>query len=106
AADSEQSSNHPLARSILETAKQARIKPRTIRKYEEVHGRGVIAETEDGPIYAGRLDWLLEVNPSIRDLVPAVEQKIEGMSGVHVMKAGAYLGAVGLEDKLRRESKE
>ncbi|HRQ76090.1 MAG TPA: cation-translocating P-type ATPase [Phycisphaerales bacterium] len=106
AADAEQSSNHPLARSILETAKQARIKPRGVQKYEEVHGRGVVAQTDEGPIYAGRLDWLLELNPSIRDHVASVEAKIEGMSGVHVMKAGRYLGAVGLEDKLRRESKD
>ena len=35
-----------------------------------------------------------------------VEEKIEGMSGVHVMQAGRYLGAVGLEDKLRRNAPE
>ncbi len=38
--------------------------------------------------------------------VQKVEAKIEGMSGVHVMKDNVYLGAVGLEDKLRRDSKE
>lgn len=106
AADGEQSSNHPLARSILETAKQARITPAKIEKYEEVHGRGVKAQAEAGEILLGRSDWLIEINPDIEQQVRAVEKKIEGMSGVHVMLDGKYLGAVGLEDKLRRESKE
>jgi Zn2+/Cd2+-exporting ATPase len=106
AADAEQSSNHPLAKSILDTARQARINAHVVEKYEEVHGRGVRARTEHGEVYAGRSEWIIEISPAVRDEVRAVEQKIEGMSGVHVMANGRYLGAVGLEDKLRRESKE
>jgi P-type E1-E2 ATPase len=101
AADAEQHSNHPLARSILETAKQARIRPNDIRDYQEVHGRGVLARSPGGAIHAGRADWLVEINPAIANEVAVVEAKIDGMSGVHVMQGGRYLGAVGLEDKLR-----
>ena len=104
AADGEQSSNHPLARSILETAKQARIEPRAIDAYQEVHGRGVVAKRSDGDIHVGRSGWLAELNPAIAEQVAEVEQKIEGMSGVHVMQGGKYLGTVGLEDKLRRNA--
>jgi len=106
AADAEQSSNHPLATSILDTAKQARIAPGAIERYEEIHGRGVRANTSDGEILAGRADWLLEMNPAIRERLAQVETKIEGMSSVHVMRGGRYLGAVGLEDKLRRNAHE
>src|SRR5690606_11169067 len=106
AADAEQHSNHPLAKSILETAKQARIKPVEIEKYEEVHGRGVVAHAPAGDIHAGRSDWLVSLRPEIQAQVAAVEAKIEGMSGVHVMQNGRYLGAVGLEDKLRRNARE
>ena len=106
AADAEQSSNHPLARSILETAERARITPAAITEYREIHGRGVIARTSAGEIQAGRGGWLVELNPSIAAEVKAVEEKIEGMSSVHVMLAGRYLGAVGLEDKLRRNASE
>lgn len=106
AADSEQSSNHPLAKSILETAKQARIKLSTIDHYEEVHGRGVLARTGSSEIYSGRAEWLVSLNPSIQAEVDAVEKRIEGMSGVHVMKDKQYLGAVGLEDKLRSRALE
>ncbi|MHC5023683.1 MAG: heavy metal translocating P-type ATPase [Planctomycetota bacterium] len=106
AADAEQSSNHPLARSILDTASQARITPNRIDDYTEIHGRGVKARTSVGEIHVGRPDWLTELNASIADEIHDVEKKIEGMSGVHVMQDGRYLGAVGLEDKLRRGAKE
>lgn len=106
AADGEQHSNHPLAKSIMETAAKARVAPNELRGYEEVHGRGVTGHASDGEIHVGRAAWLLELNPSIRPLLPEVEKKIEGMSGVHVMKNGRYLGAVGLEDKLRRNAAE
>ncbi len=102
AADAEQSSNHPLARSILDTAQQARVKPAAVEKYEEVHGRGVRAVRDGVEICVGRSDWLIELNPAAQSVVREVESKIEGMSGVHVMAGGTYLGAVGLEDKLRR----
>jgi Cd2+/Zn2+-exporting ATPase len=105
AADCEQSSNHPLARSILDTAERARIQPAALQSYEEVHGRGVIARTSAGAtIHAGRPNWLIELNPAVAAAVADVESRIEGISGVHVMQDGRYLGAVGLEDKLRRNA--
>jgi heavy metal translocating P-type ATPase len=106
AADGEQHSNHPLARSILETAEQARIRPGPVQHFEEIRGRGVISRGGDGEIHAGRADWLGEINPAIREQVGEIEKRIEGMSGVHVMQGGRYLGAVGLEDKLRRNAPE
>ncbi len=106
AADGEQHSNHPLAKSILETARAARIQPREIGKYEEMHGRGVVAHAADGDIHAGRAEWIAQMNPAAAAQIAEVERKIEGMSGVHVMVGGKYLGAVGLEDKLRRNAAE
>ncbi len=105
AADAEQQSNHPLARSILTTARQARVQPAAVAKYEEIHGRGVRAHTPSGETLAGRSAWLVELDPSIAGEVKSVEEKIEGMTGVHVMRAGRYLGAVGLEDRVRPNAK-
>lgn len=105
AANAEQHSNHPLARSIMETARQARIKTESDGRHEEVHGKGVRAQTSEGEILAGRASWLLEVSPQMKAQVQTVETHIEGMTGVHVMRDGTYLGAVGLEDKLRYNAK-
>ncbi len=106
AADAEQHSNHPLAKSILETASQANISTGEVDKYEEVHGRGVIAHCKDAEIYAGRGAWLVELNKEVKDQVKEVSEKIEGMSSVHIMRGTQYLGAVGLEDKLRPHAAE
>ncbi|MCK4871248.1 MAG: cadmium-translocating P-type ATPase [Phycisphaerales bacterium] len=101
AATGEQHSNHPLAKSILQTAASAKITPSASDSYEEVHGRGVRTKVADGEILVGRATWLLELQPESKEAHDAVESKIEGMTGVHVMRNGRYLGAVGLEDKLR-----
>ncbi len=105
AADAEQQSNHPLARSIMRTAEDARLQPAAVESFEESHGRGVRAKTTHGEVLAGRAAWLQEINPNIASQVTLVEEKLEGMTGVHVMRDGKYLGAVGLADSLRPNAK-
>ena len=105
AVDGEQHSNHPLAKSIMQTAKAARVTPAESEHFEEVHGRGVRAKTPEGEVLVGRANWLVELNPKITDEVAAVEKRLEGMTGVHVMRGERYLGAVGLEDRLRSNAK-
>jgi len=105
AANAEQHSNHPLAQSILSTAKAARINLDGTNDSEEIHGRGVRAKTSQGTVCVGRASWLRELSPAIAHDVATVEEKIEGMTGVHVMREGRYLGAVGLEDTIRAHTK-
>jgi P-type E1-E2 ATPase len=57
-------------------------------------------------VRAGRAQWLVELQPAIAAQVEQASARIEGMSGVHVMVGDRYLGAVGLEDKLRRNAAE
>lgn len=105
AANAEQSSNHPLAQSIMRTARSARVQTAEVESYEEIHGRGVRAKSSMGEIAAGRAAWVRELVPSVGEQVDQVEKRIEGMSGVHVLLNGRYLGAVGLEDKVRAQAK-
>ena len=105
AAFAEASSNHPLGLSILRTAQQARITVDTEGQFEEIHGAGVNAKTSLGSISAGRGTWIRQLLPAASEDINTVEQRIEGMSGVHVIADGKYLGAVGLEDKIRPNSK-
>jgi Zn2+/Cd2+-exporting ATPase len=105
AALGEQSSNHPLAQSIVTTAKQARIDVDAPSAYEEIHGRGVKATTAVGEVHVGRASWLVDLSPAIKAEVDAVESKLDGITAVHVMQAGRYLGAVGLEDTIKRDTK-
>jgi heavy metal translocating P-type ATPase len=105
AALGEQSSNHPLAQSIVSTAKQARIDVDAPTTYEEIHGRGVKATTAVGEVFVGRASWLVELSPAIKTEVESVESKLEGITAVHVMQGGRYLGAVGLEDTIKKDTK-
>lgn len=105
AVQGEQHSNHPLAQSILATGKAARITPDGTSNYEEIHGRGVKARTSAGEVCVGRASWLIELQPAIKPEVASVESKIEGITGVHVMRDGRYLGAVGLEDTVRSNTR-
>lgn len=105
AVNGEQHSTHPLAKSIIATAAAARIQPDGSTSYEEIHGRGIKAQTTIGEVSVGRASWLTETFPHIKDQLAAVESRIEGMSGVHVVKDGRYLGVVGLEDRVRPNAK-
>ncbi len=105
AANAEQQSNHPLARSIIATAKAARITLDGATSVEEIHGRGVRARTSMGELCVGRASWIGELLPAAQGQLAEVSGKIEGMTGVHVAKDGRYLGAVGLEDKVRSNTK-
>jgi heavy metal translocating P-type ATPase len=106
AADGEQHSNHPLARSILTTAQAARITPDGSHDFEEFHGRGIKARTSSGILYVGRATWLIEQFPDLKEEIRGVEARIEGMTGVHVVREGRYLGVVGLDDRVRRNTKD
>jgi Zn2+/Cd2+-exporting ATPase len=101
AAFAEHSSNHPLAQSIVSTAEIAKITVEPPQEFEEVHGLGVQATTSIGKLSVGRASWLAQLQPSAKDQINAIASKIQGMSGVHVMRDGKYLGVVGLEDKTR-----
>jgi P-type E1-E2 ATPase len=57
-------------------------------------------------LHAGRSQWIAELNPGALAQIKQVEERTEGMSSVHVMQDGRYLGAVGLEDKLRQHAAE
>jgi len=104
-ANGEQHSNHPLALAILGTARKARVEPDGSNDYEEIHGRGVRARTSMGEICVGRASWLRELKPDIAPALEKVERETEGMTGVHVMLDGRYLGAVGLEDTVRKNTR-
>lgn len=101
AVNGEQHSTHPLAKSIMSTAAAARIQPDGSTDYEEVPGLGIRARTGSGEVCVGRASWLVETFPHIKEQLASVEQRIEGMSGVHVVRDGRYLGVVGLEDRVR-----
>src|SRR5690606_3980987 len=105
AAGGEQKSNHPLALSIMRTAEKAKVQLDEPDTFEEVHGQGVRARFGEGELLVGRANWLKKLHPAAVQAIEAVESKTEGLTGVHVMRDGQYLGLVGREDKVRRNAR-
>src|SRR5690606_28255131 len=105
AAGGEQKSNHPLALSIMRTAEKAKVQLDEPDSFEEVHGQGVRARFGEGELLVGRANWLKKLHPQMTTAIEGVESKTEGITGVHVMRNGEYLGLVGLEDRVRRNAR-
>jgi len=105
AATAERNSNHPLAQSIARTADKARVPVEAPSEFQEIHGKGVRAVTVGGELHVGRSSWLKELKPGQASAIETIEAKIEGVSGVHVMRDGRYMGVVGLEDRVRKNTK-
>jgi Cd2+/Zn2+-exporting ATPase len=97
----EQNSRHPVARAVVEVAKQANITAPEASNFEEVSGRGVRAEHNGEELFVGRATWLEErgLNPSVLDI-----SQTEGLSLLYVARGSQLLGWIGLEDKTREDA--
>ncbi len=108
AAAAEQNSRHPVARAVTDMARQARVPLAQPAKFEEVAGKGVVAEYEDGSVVmVGRASWLSETLGSVdRESLEAIgaSPEADGLSVLHVVKNGRPLGWIGLEDNARPEA--
>ena len=108
AAAAEQNSRHPVARAVTEMARKARVPlPQAVR-FEEVAGKGVVAEFDDGSVVmVGRSSWLADsLSDSDRASLEAIgaSSESEGLSVLHVVRNGSPMGWIGLEDNARPEA--
>uniref|UniRef100_A0A7C5U7W4 Cation-translocating P-type ATPase n=1 Tax=Fervidobacterium nodosum TaxID=2424 RepID=A0A7C5U7W4_9BACT len=88
-------SNHPLARAIVEYLNQVSENNISIEKFEEIHGRGVLAEVNGEEYFIGKPD----------DLTKYHNYTSEGFSIVEVKKNGVVIGFFAIQDVLREDSK-
>ena len=105
AASAEQLSNHPAAKALLVVAGEANVSLQKPDKFEEVPGKGVIAEFDGDRILVGREIFLREQGLDPSALKVSAEQA-EGMSQLFVAKGQKILGIIGLEDRTRPAARE
>jgi Cu2+-exporting ATPase len=103
----EADSEHPLARAIVAAAKE-RGEVRGATGFRSLTGRGVEAVVDGAKVAVGGPSLLrergIEDSEELRD---AVEKwKARGAAALHVVRGGAAIGALALEDEVRPESKE
>ena len=108
AAAVETDSEHPLARAIVHAAEGRGVTAPKASGFRATAGRGVEATVNDQRIAIGGPTLLRE-----RDLTPPEELKqrteawaSRGAAVLHVVTADRVIGALGLEDEIRPESRE
>jgi len=101
-------SEHPLARALVAGAEKRGVPPRAAQHFEALAGRGARASVDGAVVHVGGPRLLSELNvaapAAILDEVASWEGI--GQTVLYVIRDGAVLGAVGIEDEIRTESVE
>ena len=105
AASAEHLSKHPVARAVLEIAERARLRPTRPNRFEEVDGRGVVAELDGSQVLVGRRDWLAARGADMSMLTDGEDEEAEGLSMLCVVQNARCIGWIGLEDRTRPEAR-
>jgi Cu2+-exporting ATPase len=105
AAAVESDSEHPLARAIVTAARAGGPVP-VARDFQSITGRGVEATVENSAIAVGGPALLRERELLVPDDLEARidEWKARGAAVLSVVRGGAVIGALALEDEVRPES--
>ncbi len=101
AANCEQSSTHPIADSILAEAGRRNLRLLPPNRLEEISGKGVAAEFNEGTVLAGNAELLKMYQVA----VPREAFELAG-TVVLIAIAGQLEGAIVIDDTLKEDAKE
>jgi len=104
AASVEADSEHPLARAIVEGARERGVETRRATGFEALAGRGARATVHGHHVFVGGPRLLQDegLSPHPR----AAEWDRKGRTALHVVVDGTVAGIVAVEDEIRPESRE
>lgn len=110
AAGLEQFSSHPLAKSILNFAKEKGINPHSMQNYQNIAGKGGKATCmvcDDLEHCVGNLKLMDAHGISTKEIIYKAEKfEQEGKTVVLVSEGKQIMGALAIADKVRDEAKE
>jgi Cu2+-exporting ATPase len=104
AAAVEVDSEHPLARAIVAAADARGLAVPTAEQFESLAGRGARARVEGREVAVGGPRLVADAGHEA--LAATAAWSAEGMTVLHVIADGQLIGAFGLEDEIRPESRE
>ncbi len=96
----EQSSEHPIAKGILEKAKQFKLKNLKISNFKVIKGAGVEGKIRNNAVKLVSKNYLEKLNIKISDTLE------EASTLVYVLINNKPAGIIGLADKVREDSYE
>jgi Cd2+/Zn2+-exporting ATPase len=106
AAAAEQMSRHPVARALLEVAKEANLTLPAADNFKETPGKGVTALVDSDKIILGRDSFLKENHVDITTVAAPGLHEEHGFSTLYVAKNSRCIGWIGLQDKTRPEARQ
>ncbi len=98
----EQNSEHIIARSIVDYAKEKGIEPKQVSNFKAIHGKGVYGEIEGNKIYLGGENLIKELNLNSDDFT----KDTKGKTVVYIVVNNKIYGYIAMADKIRESSKE
>jgi P-type Cu2+ transporter len=104
AASVEADSEHPLARAIVQGARERGVATGPASDFEALAGRGARATVHGHDVYVGGPRLLQDLG--LEPHAEAADWDQQGRTVLHVVVDGAVAGIVALEDEIRPESKE
>ena len=105
-ASCEKLSEHPLAKAIVEKAKDAEIDIDEPQDFKMYPGKGVSCKNSFGQVYAGNSKFLSENNFDVNIDSQLNQLKHEGKASIIVALNGEIIGLIGLSDVIREDSKD
>ena len=108
AAALEQESEHPIAKAIVNYAKDQGVTAHKLTGFSALSGRGVKATVDGVLVYAGGPALLSEQKLKLPEQLQRATDmaSAEGKTVIYIVKATDVLGAIMLADVIREESKE
>ncbi|WP_325107818.1 heavy metal translocating P-type ATPase [Streptomyces microflavus] len=102
AAAAEHSSEHPLARAVVDAARERRLPLPEARDFTSTPGRGVSATVTGQAIQVGSPASLPSTTGPVSDAVAELEEA--GQTAAVVLRDGRPVGVIGIADRLRPDA--
>ena len=104
-ASGEKLSEHPLAKAIVNNAKEAKIDIEEPKEFKMYPGKGIKCINSYGKVYAGNSKFLSENKIELNISNPLDKLKQQGKASIIVALNGEVIGLIGLSDVIREDSK-
>lgn len=108
AAAVESQSEHPLARAVVEKAKELQLKLTSMDAFESITGEGVQATIGSDHIRVGKKSYLQSAGVHVEDALSRVAERLENEAKtvVWVGKEQTLLGLIAIADPIKASSRE
>ena len=99
-------SNHPVAKAVVNIAREAEIEFYEVKRFKEIPGKGVSGEINGDIVMVGRDTWLKENGVNPEELTSKIAEEASGFSVLYVASGNKVIGWLGLEDRTRPEARD